>query len=99
MTDLFSDPPRPSDYCDFFEYTPISLWDEDYSGIKRTFDQLKAQGVHDLAAHLDHHPEVVATCMQQVIVRSVDPPRRWQCSRQALRRNWSPNFTRYSGRI
>jgi diguanylate cyclase (GGDEF)-like protein len=57
---------------DLFEYAPISLWEEDFSGIKRSFDRLRAQGVHDLAQHLDRHPELVGACMQQMVVRRVN---------------------------
>ena len=33
-----------------FEYAPISLWEEDFSGVKKFFDDLQAEGVTDLEA-------------------------------------------------
>jgi diguanylate cyclase (GGDEF)-like protein len=55
-----------------FEYAPISLWEEDYSGIKSSFDGLRAQGVTDLAAYLDSHPEQVEECMKRIQVLDVN---------------------------
>jgi diguanylate cyclase (GGDEF)-like protein/PAS domain S-box-containing protein len=64
--------PTVYDPFDLFEYAPISLWEEDYSGIKRSFDRLRAQGVSDLAAYLDLHPSLIGECMQQIVVRRVN---------------------------
>lgn len=33
-----------------FEYAPISLWEEDFSGVKHLFDDLRQQGVRALDA-------------------------------------------------
>ena len=55
-----------------FEYAPISLWEEDYSRLKRTLDDLRAQGVQSLSAYLVEHPEFVDGCMSQIIVRDVN---------------------------
>jgi diguanylate cyclase (GGDEF)-like protein len=42
-----------------FEYAPISLWEADYSELKREFDNLRARGVTDIRAHLSSHPGAV----------------------------------------
>lgn len=55
-----------------FEYAPISLWEEDYSRLKHTLDDLRAQGVESLSAYLVEHPEFVDVCMGQIIVRDVN---------------------------
>ena len=34
-------------YRALFEDSPISLWEEDFSGLKRYFDHLKTEGVRD----------------------------------------------------
>ena len=39
-----------TDFELMFESAPISLWLEDYSGVKDLFDRWRAQGVTDLAA-------------------------------------------------
>ena len=55
-----------------FEYAPISLWEEDYSRLKRTLDDLRDQGVQSLSAYLVEHPEFVDDCMNQIIVRDIN---------------------------
>jgi hypothetical protein len=39
--------------ADHFDVEPVSLWREDYSGLKALFDPWRAQGVVDLAALRD----------------------------------------------
>jgi diguanylate cyclase (GGDEF)-like protein len=55
-----------------FEYAPISLWEEDYSGIKRLFNALREQGVESLEAHLDQTPDFIDACMRQMAIRRVN---------------------------
>jgi PAS domain S-box-containing protein/putative nucleotidyltransferase with HDIG domain len=50
---------REMEYRDLFEESPVSLFVEDLSGVKRALDALRASGVRDLAAYLADHPEVV----------------------------------------
>ena len=57
-----------------FENSPVSLWEEDYRGIKAFFDQLRAEGVDDLEAYIEDHPDCVARCM--AMIRVVDVNRR-----------------------
>src|SRR4026207_2099077 len=51
-----------------FEYAPISLWEEDYSELKRYLDQLRAEGVTDLGLHLAQHPEIITESMALIWV-------------------------------
>lgn len=44
---------------DAFRFAPIPILIEDWSGIKRWVDALKASGVRDLDAYLDAHPHVI----------------------------------------
>ncbi|GAB4416380.1 MAG: sensor domain-containing diguanylate cyclase [Anaerolineales bacterium] len=55
-----------------FDYAPISLWEEDYSELKRMLDNLRAQGVKSLSRYLKKHPEFVNECMSKIIVRDVN---------------------------
>ena len=55
-----------------FEYTPTSLWEEDYSGIKGFFDDLRAHGVVNLEEHLDKNPGDVEFCMKLIKVNHVN---------------------------
>ena len=57
-----------------FEDSPISLWEEDFSGVKSRLDGLRAAGVEDLRDHLDAHPEFVEEC--ETAIRVVDVNRK-----------------------
>jgi len=46
-----------------FEYAPIALMEQDFSAIHSRLDALRAQGVRNLAAHLDAHTEEIDSCM------------------------------------
>jgi diguanylate cyclase (GGDEF)-like protein len=68
--------PRPANgndhWHDLFEHAPISLWEEDYSGIHQYFEALRAGGVTDLRAYLASHPEAVQDCMSRIVVLEVN---------------------------
>ena len=55
-----------------FDASPISLWEEDFSAVKRRLDELRASGVTDHCAYLQEHPETVAECAGLVKVISVN---------------------------
>ena len=55
-----------------FEATPISLWEEDFSDVKKFIDQLKKEGVQDFRTHFDTHPEDVVHCIGLVKVIDVN---------------------------
>lgn len=58
-----------------FEHSPISLWVEDYAGIKRRFASLRAQGVieaSDFARHVRQNPGFVAECIASIRVIDVN---------------------------
>ena len=55
-----------SDFEQMFDLAPVSLWLEDYSGLKRLFDQWRTNGVTDLAAHLAGRPDRVNQCTREL---------------------------------
>jgi len=55
-----------------FEYAPISLWEQDFSGIKTFLDGLRANGVTDLADYLDEHPEEIENNMRRMQVTYIN---------------------------
>ncbi len=59
-------------FHNLFEHAPISLWEEDYSAIKREFDSLRANGVTDLKSHLNSDPEAVRRFMGMIRVLGVN---------------------------
>jgi PAS domain S-box-containing protein len=60
-------------YRRLFEQAPVSLWEEDVSEVIAYLDDLKREGVTDLAAHLDAHPEALAEAAGRVVVMDVNP--------------------------
>ena len=44
-------------YRALFEYSPISLWEEDLSQVKKHIDDLRANGVNDFRTYFASHPE------------------------------------------
>lgn len=59
-------------YQSLFEDSPISLWEEDFSGVKTYFDDLRDAGTTDLRAYFKEHPEKVAHCASLVEVLDVN---------------------------
>ena len=57
---------------DLFEYSPVSLWVEDFSAIKQLLDGVRAQGIADFKTFLKVHPEFVSRCMQEIRVIDVN---------------------------
>lgn len=61
-----------SDFEQIFELAPVSLWLEDYSGIRALFDTWRAEGVSDLAAMFRTHPERLRQCAHSLMVLRVN---------------------------
>jgi diguanylate cyclase (GGDEF)-like protein len=55
-----------------FEYAPISLWEEDYSGIREFLEELRLQGVTDLERYLDEHPDDIDRSLSLIHVTRVN---------------------------
>ena len=55
-----------------FDDSPISLWEEDFSAVKKRLSELSARGVVDFDAYLSQHPEVVAECAELVKITNVN---------------------------
>jgi PAS domain S-box-containing protein len=59
-------------YRTLFDESPISMWEEDFSGIRRHLDRLQALGVADFETHLIAHPEELDDCIGAVKVVDVN---------------------------
>ena len=57
---------------DLFDYSPVSLWVEDFSAIKRLLDGVREQGISDFPTFIKVHPEFVTRCMQEIRVIDVN---------------------------
>lgn len=55
-----------------FEHSPVSLWVEDFSAVKRLIDEVREQGITDLRTFTDVHPEFVERCMAEIRVIDVN---------------------------
>ncbi len=60
------------DYRKLIHYLPVALWQVDTRGASAEFDRLKADGVNDIATHLDQHPELVELAKDVVRVTAVN---------------------------
>ena len=47
----------------------MSLWLEDYSGLKRLFTQWRSEGIDNLASHLQADPQRLEQCMEYRVLR------------------------------
>jgi signal transduction histidine kinase len=59
-------------YRALFEESPISIWEEDFSPVKRRIDALRAQGVKDFQSYFDSHPQEVTECAEMVRIVDVN---------------------------
>jgi PAS domain S-box-containing protein len=59
-------------YRSFFENSPISLWEEDFTAVKAYLAELQIADILDLRAYLTDHPEVVAHLASLVRVVNVN---------------------------
>lgn len=59
-------------YRSLFENSPISLWEEDFSAVRRQLERLRARGVQDVRAYLKSHPAFVRRCARLVKVLDVN---------------------------
>ena len=57
---------------DLFEHSPVSLWVEDFSEVKRLLDEVRTRGIRDFRTFLKVHPEFVTRCMQEIRVIDVN---------------------------
>lgn len=55
-----------------FRYAPVSLWEEDFSEVKRHLGHLKRSGVDNLRKYFEEHPEAVLSLAQMVRIIQVN---------------------------
>ncbi len=53
-------------YRGIFENSAFSLWEEDISELRARLKELQAEGVEDLRAYLDEHPELVEAAVDMI---------------------------------
>jgi diguanylate cyclase (GGDEF)-like protein len=55
-----------------FAHSPVSLWVEDFSGVKKLLDEIRGRGITDFRVFTDVHPEFVTRCMSEIRVIDVN---------------------------
>lgn len=60
------------DAREFFQQAPVSLWVEDFSAIKRLFDEVREKDISDFRTFLDVHPDFIERCQQEIRVLDVN---------------------------
>jgi diguanylate cyclase (GGDEF)-like protein len=55
-----------------FVHSPVSLWIEDFSQVKRLLEDVRFRGISDLRVFTDVHPEFVRQCMSEIRVIDVN---------------------------
>ena len=55
-----------------FAHSPVSLWVEDFSGVKKLIDEIRLQGITDLRVFTDVHEEFVERCISEIRIIDVN---------------------------
>ncbi|WP_291322685.1 PAS domain S-box protein [Desulfonatronospira sp.] len=59
-------------YQGIWNEAPVSIWEEDWSGVLTILQRLQDQGVQDYPAYFDQHPEVVEEALRAVKILDVN---------------------------
>jgi len=59
-------------YRTIFNATPVSIWEEDFSAVEQVLNDLESQGVADLRAYMNEHPEFVNHVIQKIKIKDVN---------------------------
>lgn len=59
-------------YYSIFKYAPVSLWEENFSEIKRYFDSLRSRGVTDFRKYFKKYPQEVISLAGKVKIIDVN---------------------------
>ena len=62
---------RSEKYRTIFEYSAVSLWEEDISKLRLKLSEMKAEGIN-LRAHIDAHPEFIQEAIHLIEVTDVN---------------------------
>ena len=59
-------------YRNLFEDSPVSIWEEDFSDVKKYLDWLKSKGENNFRRYFREHPEETAYCVSLIKVIDVN---------------------------
>lgn len=55
-----------------FQNVPVSIWEEDLSGVRQYLNNLTANGITDLETYFDNHPEAIYECISRIKILDVN---------------------------
>jgi PAS domain S-box-containing protein len=55
-----------------FEYSPVSIWEEDFSEVRDYLYGIQKNGVEDIPAYLDAHPEISERFADMIVVNNAN---------------------------
>lgn len=59
-------------YHSLFEESPVPIWEEDFSEIKKYIEKIKKSGVTDIENYFKSHPEEIQNCFNKIIILNVN---------------------------
>ena len=59
-------------YRHLFHHMPVALWQLNARGVLELFKRLRSEGVADLGAYFDAHPDLPQRCMEMLIIEEVN---------------------------
>ncbi len=59
-------------YRELFHESPIGIWEEDFSEVKRKIDRLKDEGIEDIEGYIEDNPDFLKELMKDVEIISVN---------------------------
>ncbi|HVM71338.1 MAG TPA: PAS domain S-box protein, partial [Anaerolineales bacterium] len=59
-------------YRGLFEHSPVALWEEDFSQVKREIETIRQTGVTDFRAYFTSHPKALRGCVEKIKVLDVN---------------------------
>lgn len=60
-------------FRDIFEYAGVAVWEQDFSGVAELLDRFRSEGVEDLRAYLEAHPDRLDEAIASVRIIDVNP--------------------------
>ena len=59
-------------YRRIFETSPVSIWEEDFSAMKKKIDEIKENGVKNLGLFLDENPTVIKELVKEIEILDIN---------------------------
>ena len=63
---------REAGYRSLFENSPVSLWVEDFSRVKKILDRLRREGVSDFKVFFQNNQDVLEECAQGIVINDIN---------------------------